>query len=83
MKKYICTVCEYIYDPNKEIRKAELNQEQHLKTFQMIGLVHYAESAKKILNRTKDKTKRERIIKRRMAGCIDICPVFFTFGRMI
>ena len=45
--------------PNKEIRKAELNQEQPLKTFQMIGLVRYVESAKKILNRTKDKTKRE------------------------
>ena len=44
---------------NKEIRKAELNQEQPLKTFQMIGLVRYVESAKKILNRTKDKTKRE------------------------
>ena len=57
----------------------ELNQEQHLKIFLMIGLVHYVESEKKTLNRTKDKTKRERIIKRKMAGCIDICPVFFYF----
>ena len=45
--------------PNKEIRKVELNQEQHLKIFLMIGLVHYVESEKKTLNRTKDKTKRE------------------------
>lgn len=59
MKKYICTVCEYITTPNKEIRKVELNQEQHLKIFLMIGLVHYVESEKKTLNRTKDKTKRE------------------------
>ena len=30
----------------------ELNQEQHLKIFLMIGLVHYVESEKKTLNRT-------------------------------
>jgi hypothetical protein len=30
-----------------------------LKIFLMIGLVHYVESEKKTLNRTKDKTKRE------------------------
>ena len=59
MKKYICTVCEYIYDPEQgEIRKVELNQEQPLKIFQMIGLVRYVESEKKTLNRRKDKTKR-------------------------
>ena len=56
MKKYICTVCEYIYVP-----RAELNREQHLKTFRMIGLVHFAESEKRTLNRTKDKKiKREK-----------------------
>ena len=59
MKKYICTVCEYIYDPEQGDPKVELNQEQHLKIFLMIGLVHYVESEKKTLNRTKDKTKRE------------------------
>ena len=58
MKKYICTV-NIFTTPNKEIRKVELNQEQHLKIFLMIGLVHYVESEKKTLNRTKDKTKRE------------------------
>ena len=30
----------------------ELNQEQHLKIFLMIGLVHYVESEKKTLNHT-------------------------------
>lgn len=61
MKKYICTVCEDIYDPHKEIPRAELNREQHLKTFRMIGLVHFAESEKRTLNRTKDKKiKREK-----------------------
>ena len=40
MKKYICTVCEYIYDPAQGDPRAELNREQHLKTFRMIGLVH-------------------------------------------
>lgn len=47
--------------PHKEIPRAELNREQHLKTFRMIGLVHFAESEKRTLNRTKDKKiKREK-----------------------
>ena len=49
MKKYICTVCEYIYDPEQGDPESGM----------MIGLVHYVESEKKTLNRTKDKTKRE------------------------
>lgn len=61
MKKYICTVCEYIYDLNKEIRKAELNRELRLKTFRKIGRVLCAELERKISNRTKIKIKRERI----------------------
>ena len=61
MKKYICTVCETFTTPHKEIPRAELNREQHLKTFRMIGLVHFAESEKRTLNRTKDKKiKREK-----------------------
>ena len=59
MKKYICTVCEYIYDPEQGDPESGIEQEQHLKIFLMIGLVHYVESEKKTLNRTKDKTKRE------------------------
>ena len=81
MKKYICTVCEYIYDPEQdrkwEIRKAELNQELLLKTFQMIGLVLYAESGKKISSRTKDKTKGENLL--RGNGRIQIVSGYFYF----
>ena len=71
MKKYICTVftawksivapsVNTFTTPHKEIPRAELNREQHLKTFRMIGLVHFAESEKRTLNRTKDKKLRER-----------------------
>lgn len=63
--------------PNKEIRKAELNQEQPLKTFQMIGLVLYAESGKKISSRTKDKTKGENLL--RGNGQIQIVSGYFYF----
>ena len=45
----------------KEIRKAELNRELHLKTFRKIGRVLCAELERKISNRTKVKIKRERI----------------------
>ena len=51
MDKYICTVCDYVYDPELGDRKVELNQEQHLKIFLMIGLVHYVESEKKNLRK--------------------------------
>ena len=63
--------------PNKEIRKAELNQELLLKTFQMIGLVLYAESGKKISSRTKDKTKGENLL--RGNGRIQIVSGYFYF----
>ena len=75
MKKYICTVCEYIYDP--EQGDPELNQELLLKTFQMIGLVLYAESGKKISSRTKDKTKGENLL--RGNGRIQIVSGYFYF----
>ena len=61
MKKYICTVCEYIYDPEQGDPESGIEPGTALKTFLMIGLVHFAESEKKISNRTKDKTERERI----------------------
>lgn len=61
MKKYICTVCEDIYDPAQGDPESGIEPEQHLKTFRMIGLVHFAESEKRTLNRTKDKKiKREK-----------------------
>ena len=76
MKKYICTVCEYIYDPEQGDPEAELNQELLLKTFQMIGLVLYAESGKKISSRTKDKTKGENLL-RGNGRCVKMRTFFF------
>ena len=50
MKKYICTVCEYIYDP------AQGDPESGIEP----GTA-FAESEKRTLNRTKDKKiKREK-----------------------
>lgn len=43
MKKYVCTVCGWVYDPQKEILKVESLREQHLKIFQMIGFALFAE----------------------------------------
>ena len=39
MKKYECTVCGYIYDPELGDRIMGLHQEPLLKTCQMIGYV--------------------------------------------
>ena len=49
MKKYICDVCGWIYDPEVEILKAVSLQVQHLKTSLMIGFAHFAEQARKTL----------------------------------
>ncbi len=49
MKKYICTVCDYIYDRKWAILTVVLNQEQLLKTSRMIGYVLFAEWGKKTL----------------------------------
>ena len=54
----------------------ELNQELLLKTFQMIGLVLYAESGKKISSRTKDKTKGENLL-RGNGRCVKMRTFFF------
>ena len=48
--KYICTVCDFIYDP-EVIRKAESNPEHSLKIFLMIGYALCVELEKKISNR--------------------------------
>ena len=61
MKKYICTVCEYIYDPAQGDPESGIEPGTAFETFRMIGLVHFAESEKRTLNRTKDKKiKREK-----------------------
>lgn len=60
MKKYICTVCEYIYDPAQGDPESGIEPGTAFEDIPMIGLVHFAESEKRTLNRTKDKKLRER-----------------------
>ena len=79
MKKYICTVCEYIYDPEQGDPESGIEPGTAFEDIPDDWTCPYAESAKKILNRTKDKPRERELFKRRMAGCIDICPVFFVF----
>ena len=67
MKKYICTVCEYIYDPEQGDPESGIEP----------GLVLYAESGKKISSRTKDKTKGENLL--RGNGRIQIVSGYFYF----
>ena len=40
MKKYVCSVCGYIYDPQQETPTVALPQVQHLKTFPTTGYAH-------------------------------------------
>ena len=50
MKKYICTACEWVYDPAVGDPDGgiapELHLEHHLKIFQMIGYVQFADLGK-------------------------------------
>ena len=48
MKKYVCTVCNWIYDPAVVTQMAVSLQVLHSKLFQMIGLALSAVSLKKI-----------------------------------
>mgnify|MGYP000550275019 CR=1 FL=1 len=60
MKKYICTVCEYIYDPEQGDPESGIEPGTAFEDIpELIGLSINVESEKKTLNRTKDKTKRE------------------------
>ena len=43
MKKYVCVVCGWVYDPEVGDRKVESLREQHLKIFQMIGFALFVE----------------------------------------
>ena len=61
MKKYICTVCEYIYDPAQGDPESGIEPGTAFEDIPDDRLVHFAESEKRTLNRTKDKKiKREK-----------------------
>ena len=68
MKKYICTVCEYIYDPEQGDPESGIEPGTAFEdipddwTCPLCGV-----------------GKEERIIKRRMTGCINIYLVIFYF----
>ena len=49
--KYICTVCDFIYDPEIGDPEAESNPEHSLKISLMIGYALCVELEKKISNR--------------------------------
>lgn len=48
MKKYICTVCDWVYDPEVGDQKVELLRVQLLKIFLKTGFARFAELEKKI-----------------------------------
>ena len=43
MEKYICTICEYVYDPEQGDPENGIEREQPSKIFPTIGYVPYAE----------------------------------------
>ena len=53
MKKYICSVCGYVYDPELGDPDNGIEPGQHLKIYQMIGFVRYVVLRKKILRKKK------------------------------
>ena len=61
MKKYICTVCEYIYDPAQGDPESGIEPGTAFEDIPDDWTCHFAESEKRTLNRTKDKKiKREK-----------------------
>ena len=70
MKKYICTVCEYIYDPEQGDPESGIEPGT---AFEDIP----DDSGKKISSRTKDKTKGENLL--RGNGRIQIVSGYFYF----
>ena len=42
MKRYVCGVCGYVYDPAPVTRTAALNPEPNLKTFRTTGFARSA-----------------------------------------
>ena len=80
MKKYICTVCEYIYDPEQGDPESGIEPGTAFEDIPDDWTCPLCGVGKEDFEPYEDKTKRERIIKRKMAGCIDICPVFFILG---
>ena len=50
MDKYICTVCDYVYDPELGDPEMALEREHRLKIFLKIGFARYAELEKKNLS---------------------------------
>ena len=51
MDKYICTVCDYVYDPEMGDPENGMSREHRLKTFLKIGFARYVESEKKNLRK--------------------------------
>ena len=41
MKKYVCGVCGYVYDPAKGDSEAIFRPERHLRNYRRTGLVRY------------------------------------------
>ena len=61
MKKYICTVCEYIYDPAQGDPESGIEPGTAFEDIPDDWTCPFAESEKRTLNRTKDKKiKREK-----------------------
>ena len=70
MKKYICTVCEYIYDPEQGDPESGIEPGT---AFEDIP----EDWKRRFRTVRRLKLKEREFIERKMAGCIDICPVFF------
>jgi rubredoxin len=51
MDKYICTVCDYVYDPELGDPENGIEREHRLKIFLKIGFARYAELEKKNLRK--------------------------------
>lgn len=78
MKKYICTVCEYIYDPEQGDPESGIEPGTAFEDIPDDWTCPlYAESGKKISSRTKDKTKGENLL--RGNGRIQIVSGYFYF----
>ena len=78
MKKYICTVCEYIYDPEQGDPESGIEPGTAFEDIPDDWTCPLCGVGKEDFEPYEDKP-RERIIKRRMTGCINIYPVIFYF----
>lgn len=50
MKKYVCSACGWVYDPEEGVPDEDIAPEHHLKIFQTISFVLSVVLVKKILN---------------------------------